>query len=223
LSFRDQLRDSIRKDEKQGKPGTWHSKAYHRFFEGYSEVSVPKPDGKGYRIQRIYTGDLYRQDLTKGRRFMLRGLYAVLFLCIMYLFVSAAILPLDSNSTWYVVLPQVASIPFLFWILIIFLSYLPASQDMTVDGYRSSSQALKKATLGSAICLAIAALVSLLFMVLNQPDEPLPEFFCVARYLAGGLLALFMNRLETRVNYVVIPGKKDPPVSGNGSDGSVAG
>ena len=171
MGLRDQLRNSLQKDNKQGKPGTWHSKAYHRFFEGYSEVSVPRPNGKGTVIQRIYTGNYYRQDLTNGQRILIRILFAVLFLCIAYLFVSSATLPLASNSTWYVVLTQVVSIPFLFWIVIAFFSYLPAGRDLTIDGYRSSSLALKKATLGAAISLGMVALATLVFMFLNPSNE----------------------------------------------------
>jgi archaellum biogenesis protein FlaJ (TadC family) len=212
LGLRDQLRKSIQKDGKPDKRGAWHSKAYHRFFEGYSEITVPKPDGKGYRIQRIYTGNYYRQDLTNGQRLLLRGLYVALFLGIAYLFVSNAVLPLASNSTWYVILTQVVSIPFLFWILIAFFFYLPAGRDMTVADYRSSSLALKKAALGSAISLGIIALATLVFMLLNLSDEPLLELLCAVKYLAGGLMALSMNWIERKMNYLIIPSPNKPSV-----------
>jgi hypothetical protein len=211
LSLRDQLRDSLKKDGKQGRHGTWHSKAYHRFFEGYSEITVPKPNGKGTRIHRIYTGNYYRQDLTNGQRILLRGLYFFIFLCIAYLFGSSAMLPLASNSAWYVVLTQVASIPFLFWILIALSSYLQVERDMTIAEYRSSSLFLQKATLGSAISLGIAALVTLVFMLLNLSNEPLPELLCAVKYLAAGLLAFFMNRVEKKINYLIIPSQNKPP------------
>jgi hypothetical protein len=50
--------------------------------------------------------------LTTGQRILLRGLCVALFLGMAYLFVSSASMPLISNSTWYVVLPQMLSIPF---------------------------------------------------------------------------------------------------------------
>ena len=218
MGRRDQLENSLHKDGKQSKRGIRHSKAYHRFFEGYSEITVPKPDGKGYRIQRIYTGDYYRQDLTDAQRILLRVLYVALFLGAAYFFVSSAILPLASNSTWYVALPQAVSLPFLFWIVIAFFSYLPAGRDMTVNGYRSSSRALQKATLGSAVSLGAAALATLVFVLLNPSDEPLAELLCAAKYSAGGLLALSMNRLEKRVNYLKIPSQNTLPADGNAED-----
>lgn len=205
MSQRDQLQSSLQKDGEQSKGGVSHSKAYHRFFEGYSEFTAPKPDGKGTRIQRIYTGDYYRQDLTKAQRILLRVLYVALFLGAAYLFVSSAILPLASNSTWYVVLTQVASLPFLFWIVIAFVSYLPASRDMTIHEYRTSSLALQKATLGAAVSLGLAAVTTSVFALLNPSAGSAAQLLCAVKYLAGGLLALSMNGVEKKVGYLVIP------------------
>jgi len=211
LGIRDQLRSSLQKDRPQRKRGIWHSKAYHRFFEGYSEFTIPTTDGKGYRIQRVYTGNTYRQDLTKGQQALLRVLYVVLFVCAVYLFVSCAVLLLPSNSTWYVTLPQAVSLPFMFWIVIAFLSYLPAERDMTIHGYRSSSQALQKATLGTAICLGVTALATLIFITLNPSDEPLDVLRCTSSFFAGGLITLGMYWIERKVKYLIIPSQNHPP------------
>lgn len=211
MGRRDQLRSSLQKDSPQRKRGIWHSKAYHRFFEGYSEFTIPTPDGKGYRIQRIYTGNTYRQDLTRGQRVLLRVLYVVLFMCVVYLFVSSAALPLTSNSTWYVTLPQAVSLPFMFWIGIVFFAYLPAEWDMTIHEYRSSSLALQKATLGAAICLGVTVLAMLIFIMLNPADEPLKVLRCALGFFAGGLITLGMYWIERKINYSTIPSQNRPP------------
>jgi len=205
LGLRDQLHDRLRKAAQHGRRGTWHSKAYHRFFEGYSEVSIPKPTGKGYAIQRVYTGDYYRQDLTGRQRLLLRGFYVAIFSCIAYFFISTAVLPVTSNVTWYVVLTQVVSIPFLFWILIAFLYYLPARRDLTIYGYRSSSQALQKATLGASMGMVVVTLATLVFMFSNLSNEPLVELLSAGKYLSAVLLALLMNRVEKKVHYLIVP------------------
>ncbi len=205
LGSRDQLRDSLEKHGKRSKRGIFHSKAYHRFFEGYSEVTVPKPSGKGIRIQRIYTADYYRQDLTERQRILIRVLYVTLFLCIAFLYTSSAILPLTVNSTWYVVIPQAASVALLFWILVAFFSYLPAKQDMTIADYRSSSLYLLKATMGSAICLGITALATLVYVRLNPSDGFPREVLCAGKYIVAGLIALVMYRIERKVSYLAIP------------------
>jgi archaellum biogenesis protein FlaJ (TadC family) len=211
LGIRDQLRSSLQEDAKQRKGGSSHSKAYHRHFEGYSEIIVPKRGGKGTSIQRIYTGDYFRQDLTNRQRILIRVLYVALFLCIAFLYTSSAILPLKINSTWYVVLPQAVTVPFLFWILIAFFSYLPAEPDMKIADYRSSSQYLLKAAMGSAICLGITALATLVFIMLNPSDESSRAMLCAGKYLLAGLLALVMYRIERMVSYLTIPNQHLPP------------
>ncbi len=211
MGIRDQLRSSLQKDSPQRKRGIWHSKAYHRFFEGYSEFTVPTPNGKGYKIQRVYTGNTYRQDLTRSQWVLLRVVYVVLFLCAVYLFVSCAVLPLPSNSTWYVTLPQAVSLPFMFWIVIAFVAYLPAEREMTIHGYRNSSLSLQKATLGSAISLGVTALTTLIFIMLNPSGEPLDVLRCTASFFAGGLVTLGMYWIERKVKYLIISGQNHPP------------
>jgi len=201
----------MRENTENRRSGTSHSKAYHRHFEGYSEITVPKRNGKGTRIQRIYTGNYFRQDLTERQRILIRVLYVALFLCIAYLYTSSAVLPLTINSTWYVVLPQAVSLPFLFWILIAFFSYLPAERDMTIEGYRSSSLSLLKATMGCTICLGITALATLIFIVLNPSDELLGVLLCSVKFFVGGLITLGMNWIERKVGYLTIPNQQHPP------------
>jgi hypothetical protein len=211
LSLRDRLRDSLQQDTRNGGSGARHSKAYHRHFEGYSEINVPKPNGKGTRIQRIYTGNCFRQDLTARQRIWIRVLYVALFLCIAFLYTSSAILPLRINSTWYVVLSQAVSLPFLFWILVALFSYLPAERDMKIADHRSSSLYLLKAARGSAICLGITALTTLVFIILNPSGESSRAMLCAGKYIVAGLIALAMYRIERKVSYLTIPNQHVPP------------
>lgn len=211
MGEKDRLLDSLRKDGKQDKRGIWHSKAYHRFFEGYSEISVPHPNGKGTSIQRVYIGNYYRQNLTKSLRILIRMFYLVLFLCIVYLYTSSAVMPLMINSTWYVVLPQAASVVFLFWILISFFFYLPAERDMKIADYRSSSLSLLKAFEGSAICLGATALAVLIFILVSPLGESHNELLCAGKYLIAGFIALSIYLIEKKISYLKIPNQIVPP------------
>ena len=137
-------------------------------------------------------------------------------MCTAYLFVSSAILPLASNSTWYVTLPQALSLPFLSWSIIAFFSYLPAKRDRTIHGYRSSSLALQKATLGSAVGLGVTALATLVFVLLNLSSGPRVELLSAVKYLAGGVLALSIHRVERSIRYLVLPSQNIPPANVHG-------
>ncbi len=215
MSLKDRLHDSMRQDNGKSKDGFSHSKAYHRYFEGYSETIIPKSNGKGSRIVRVYIGDYFRQNLSPRKRITIRVLYVVLFVCAAVFYISSAVQPLTINSTWYVVLPEAISLLFLSWILLTFLSYIPAERDMTIEGYRSSSLSLLKATLGSATCLGIAGLTTLIFIVLNPVDEYLSVLLCSGKFFAAGLFALAMNRIESKVNYLTIPNQNKPFENGS--------
>lgn len=206
MNKKDGLDQSLEKNGgfqgKKFQPG----EAYRRFFEGYSETAVPKPNGRGFIIQRVYTGNHYRQDLAQDKRVLLRILYLAFFVIVVFLFVSSAIMPRPSNSTWYVVLCQVVSIPFLFWILISFSSYLSSPKDLTIHDYRSSSLSLKKATLGATIGLGLTALATLLFILLNPAEDLQIDLVSAAKYLAAGLITFSINWIERKIIYLIIPG-----------------
>lgn len=60
------------------KNATWHSKAYHRFFEGYSEHEAYDPVRKKMKIVREYTGFWYEpQNRVRGEKWIYGGLYAL--------------------------------------------------------------------------------------------------------------------------------------------------
>ena len=67
MSHKEDIGKSLQKFPEKKNRG-FFSKAYHRFFRGYSEIAVPGKGGKGTRIERIYTGDYYRQDLDRKNK-----------------------------------------------------------------------------------------------------------------------------------------------------------
>ena len=87
----------------------WHSKAYHRHFEGYAEVETTNEKGKTV-IERVYVGDYYRLDLPKSKRVQLRLFYAGLIALVAALFGFAASRSVGANMTWYLAIPQMIGV-----------------------------------------------------------------------------------------------------------------
>jgi hypothetical protein len=206
---KEDIAKSLQKDKRnEPKPA---SRAYHRFFEGYSEIKVDKPMGKGSKIKRIYTGNFFRQDLSKKKRFLAKAVHAILYLLAVGLFMLNAIFPLKSNTAWYTVLPAAMSILFLFWAAIALFSYIPAKKEMTIAEYRFSSLYLKKAALGSSICLSAAALSTIAFIMLNPCEQILQEIIYGMKYMAAGLLMMAVYRIEEKIQYLEVPSKNTSP------------
>jgi hypothetical protein len=106
-----------------------------------------------------------------------------------------------------VVLAQVVCIPFLFWILVVFFSCLPAGLDLAINDYRISSLSLKKATLETAIYPGMTSLATLVILFLNLSNEPHLEVLHAEKYMASGMLTLLMYRMEKQVNCLILPSR----------------
>lgn len=212
MSDKDNLGDRVhaREIEKKRQRG-FFSKAYHRFFEGYSEVVVPKSNGKGTKIERIYTADYYRQDLPKRKRLLIRIFFVIVFLSAGTLFISSSIQPLPINSTWYIVIFQAFSLGFLLWSVIALFTYLFSPKDLTIAEYRNSSLHLKRATLGAAISLLLTAIASLVFIILTPMENYIPIVFCISKNLLAGFLIFGIHIIEKNIKYLTIPNEKKLP------------
>lgn len=85
----------------------WRTRRYRRFYEGYTEVMVPK-EGGGYRTDMVYTDPYYQPDVSeKGWRLLkLRNWLLVLLSAAFWL--PAALMKSAANTTLYVYIPEIA-------------------------------------------------------------------------------------------------------------------
>ncbi|MDO4331363.1 MAG: hypothetical protein Q4C58_01620 [Eubacteriales bacterium] len=180
-------------------------KAYRRFFEGYTEFAVPKENGKGDKILRIYTAEYYRCKLGDRQFFLLKLFYVCLYLVMLICFVTAATEPLQSNSVWYVVLPQTCCVFFFGWLFLGLMKYLFAQRNMTVYGYRTSTQNVKRAAMGLGFSLAWLSLTNACFVALHIRYILVREIFCIMRFLVGTGAAVLLYFTECRVVYQKMP------------------
>lgn len=191
----------------------WHSKAYHRHFEGYTEVETVNQKGK-LVIQRIYTGDYYRLDLPRSKRILLRITYALLWLLACALFGFAASRPIGANMTWYLAIVQMLVVCSLAAVLFSLLSHCTAARDMTVGDWKSSSVNIKRRTVFAALMLELNAAITLLYL-LFAGDRWGAHLLCILLYALSGLALVVMNRLEANAPYLTFPSSQPAPPDGS--------
>ena len=112
-----------------------HSKAYHRYFEGYTEVcDAGKRNGRS--IRRIYTGEYYRQCGTDSirRRGKLRS--AVLFAGALTLYLIASIQPVEANGCTAVAMTQMLTLLSFFWLAYALIPWLLAGRELRIGEYK---------------------------------------------------------------------------------------
>lgn len=191
----------------------WHSKAYHRHFEGYAEVETTNEKGRTI-IERVYVGDYYRLDLPKNKRIMLRLTYGAMILLIAALFGFAASRPVGANMTWYLAIVQMLGVCLIGLMCVNLLSHCMAPRDMTIGDWKSSSKKLLRNAKYTALAMELMAFLTGLYLVLNGEDW-LIHLLCIGLYAVAGLIAVAVNRLEANAPYITFPSTGDAPEEGS--------
>ena len=191
----------------------WHSKAYHRHFEGYTEVETTNDKGKTV-IQRVYVGDYYRLDLPKNKRIQLRLSYAGLIALTATLFWFAASRPVGANMTWYLAIAQMLGVCLIGLMGVNLLSHCTAPRDMTVGDWKSSSGKLKRNAKHTALSMELMAFLTGLHLLLNGENWGI-HLLCIGLYAVAGLVAVLINRLESNAPYLKFPSTEEAPVDGS--------
>ena len=191
----------------------WHSKAYHRHFEGYAEVETTNEKGKTV-IERVYVGDYYRLDLPKNKRVQLRLSYAGLIALVATLFGFAASRPVGANMTWYLVIPQMVGVCLVGLMCVNLLAHCTAPRDMTVGDWKSSSGKLKRNSKYTALLMELLALLTLVYLLLNG-ENWLIHLLCIALYAVAGLVSVLINRLEANAPYQIWHSREEAPEDGS--------
>ena len=191
----------------------WHSKAYHRHFEGYTEVETTNEKGKTV-IQRVYVGDYYRLDLPKKKRVLLRLTYAALIGLIGVMFGLASSRPVGANMVWYMAIAQMLTLGGIGAMIIKLLSHATAPRDMTIGDWKASSKGLRKSAQFSAILLELDMFLTALYLLLKGENWG-THLLCIGLYALAGLVAMVVDRLEANAPYLTFPSTEAAPEDGS--------
>lgn len=186
-----------------------HSSAYHRFFEGYTELRGA--DGK---IVRIYTGAYYRPVLKAGEKLAVRALYVFLYIASAALYAVSALLDIPTNGLWYVTLPQACTLPMLFWLLTALFHYLPVKDRLEIAQYKRSSVPLKRSSLIGSVCAFAAAAAVLLAVLIDRQIRTASELLSSAMFFLSGACLFAINRMEEKIVYEYLDSTVDAPEGG---------
>lgn len=188
--------------------------AYHGFFEGYTEVRVPRASGRGSKIVRIYTGAHYKPMLSTKQKVLIRLLYAVFYVLSVVLFIKSALMDVASNRTWYITIFQACTVPMIAWMLIGFMYYLPVREQLEIPEYKRSSRTLKRSTLVASICMAATVASILLFLLISKGSDLAGELLSALFFALSGAMFFTINRIETKIDYQWIDSTVEKPADG---------
>ncbi|MCD7955759.1 MAG: hypothetical protein LUG93_08420 [Lachnospiraceae bacterium] len=198
-------RKRVQKRDADTRSKSYHSLAYHRFFENYTEYTTTGKNGKK-KIIRKYTGPVYMQDLPGAAGVFLKVFFLLVFAVMVWLiFRTGSMEAQESMGTaWYLALSELLTILFLTYMGYTLLTgYLTAPARMTTGDYKCSSKALMRAAAGSAACFGADLAFTLLSSLLRQGMPASADFVHMGYFAAGVFLSLLMLFLERSIPYRV--------------------
>ncbi|MCD8014865.1 MAG: hypothetical protein LUG99_17165 [Lachnospiraceae bacterium] len=198
------LKDYIQRREMQRTGGMperaeFHSKGYHRYFEGWSEYREVDEKGKA-RLKRVYTGVYHAAKLSDQQWRAFHVGYGAAWLLSFILYFVAVTRPLDSNACWYVAVPEALTVACLFWMGWSLFNFLTAGKNMTLGEYRYV-EAVKKSSRYTFVAQLLTAVGTLAYTILSSRENLAAELGCVLVLLVCAGLSLLVYLLENRVVY----------------------
>lgn len=182
-------------------------RAYDRYFAGYEICEVALGIGHGTKRVRVYTGDVYRQNLPESKCRQLRLIFLLLFLASAGFMVGSLFLNVQSNFS--VVILFCLLIPAVCYIrlCLVLMSYLPSGRNLKIREYWEGAARLVNAcrmTCGAIIFVMVATLA--LFVVDRGSFSGL-ELVRLGIMAAAAAALAAIARLESKIEYVKVEGK----------------
>ncbi len=182
----------------------WHSRAYHREFEGYAEREVQTENGRT-KIERIYVGNYYELDATDQRRRLLKWTHVVFALGASVFFLMGATARVAANYSRLTALFQAIETLALAWLLIVGVRNLLTPVRMRIRQYKDSSRAVLLWTRIAAVCAGVCCLLTLVLTLIHAREGLGAGLLCALYHALVAALVLLSYYIEAQQNYRVIP------------------
>lgn len=185
-----------------------HSRYYHRYFRGYTEVRIPAPEHKykNYKIQRFYTAPYIAADMDRLVYFYLVLSYILLAALAVFCFLHALLnRGVAGNSSAIVAIPGFPTVIALFLLCASVIAYVFRPKKMTLYEHETSTARLKTTAAISAGGAAATALMSAVYLLFRGSADLPAELWTIAQLLLSAAAAFAIRRLERSLRYKELP------------------
>lgn len=188
-----------------------HSNSYHNFFQGYAEQKVPKSNGRGNKIERIYVADYYKYQETELVWYLKKIVNFVLYLIAALGVIYADTRSLQINNIFVLgIMQTLSSVPFIY-LLYMLIWNVTAPRRMTIGEVKSSSTGFRRAAFSNGVWLLLVAIVEMVVKWLFIGNMSLEEWRVIALKIisSGVLFSLYIMEkkrpLEKIINESIMP------------------
>lgn len=182
-----------------------HSRHYHRYYEGYTEVRTPNPKNKfvPYKIERVYTAPYTVADMERSAYLRHMVFYGLLTAAAIFLYISAftdRAVSMNASRQFGAAAVMVTLVPLVLLTASLIAYYLRPKKMKSYD-YRTTTRNLKASAIAAAAgFLAAAALLGVYLCAAGSAD-PASELLYAARLLLAAAACFAVYRLERRMPY----------------------
>lgn len=189
---------------------SFHSRAYHKYFQGY----VERIDPESGKIRRIYAGEYYRSELSDRQLARRKLLSCLLLLAALALWASLSLsgLPgINSRLTSFFIALSLFSL--LFTVIYTFF-FCTAPREMTIYKYKESSVYFRRMAFTASATLAGAGLAELIYVFRSWAPG---AFGASIGYFAAAAFLGTLFYLEHQNNYLHLPNPNESAMDDNDS------
>lgn len=185
-------------------------KAYHRYFEGYSERKVWDNDKKKFRFETYYSGDYYRAEIPADEKKRLKLEYGICYVCAVILFLFVGTRRTASAASAVTAFPTLVTLLGLMWQLPSLVTYVRMKELLILREYRDRKNFLSLCMgLVCCFCVSAAAHLVCVFLYRSYPDPW--EWLTIAGLLLDGWIFYWIYKQEKNVTYRIVPNEAKIP------------
>lgn len=176
----------------------FHRGAYHRYFEGFTETSIVMPNGKT-RIERIYTGYLYTQNISDHLLKRHKILYSLAYIAYIAVLICCGTIQTSYNETWYVAFPVMLSLFSIIWYTPSLFTFLFSGRQLIARQHRSVVN-LKNIAIICGICFSIAAVSLIVYSVITLTVSYI-QIISVLLYIGVATAFFTLYKTESKIDF----------------------
>lgn len=212
MFFKGSIRDSVQKHGITGKPKEERCKRnYDRFFEGYTEICVPKKNKVGYVTKKFYAGARYCPDMGAAKYYLNCIMYAILYLVSGCSVIMTGMRAAAVNAAWYVGLAQAVCLFFLGWAAVALIYYFAGGRKRTVYMYKSMKKHFRYAFCGLTVAFVALIGMNVIWVLTHLVKTDGMTVIGIVCNLCGLAAVLMIRYRENSVNYQKVTGTEALP------------
>jgi hypothetical protein len=213
-TFMNNMKKRLDREDKreQGIFKAWHSHFYHSYFEGYTEYKRKDSKGK-MRLERVYTGKYYIQNLEKWKSLLVRIIYCIFYVIAIAAFLCATTLPSPVNFCVYVNAITAVVCIIMFVNILALINYLTCGHKMKIREYKSGPDKIKKMAKIGIIANVISMVAAIVYIIfIHTFDVEDIKLLCYHLISIISIFAVFF--IESKIEYFTEENENEPEHDG---------